>query len=51
MQRGKLIVGAVVIVAIAAFLSFTPPGKRVLVSLGLTAACTGDECVANNRPK
>lgn len=49
MQRGKLIVGAVVIAAIAAFLFFTPPGKRVLASLGLTAACTTDNNCADNR--
>ena len=49
MKSKSLVIAAAI--AIAALLAFTPPGKRVLVSLGLTAACAGDECVANNRPK
>ena len=49
MYRMKLIVAAIVI-AVAALLAFTPPGKRVLSSLGLAAACdSSNGC--ENRPK
>ena len=40
----KIIAFAVLAIVAAGFLGFTPPGHRVLSSLGLATACEGGNC-------